>query len=224
MKVLVIGIFWLVGSFTFAAESSLDLGVLDAFNISPIQVGGKLQPGRAKPIKLSDQYKGKWVILDVSATWCPYCKLDQLFFNAQKNTLNEYSVNKKLWDADVVQVHLNVENKDKGPRQQTKDVIRKFLDPKSIAQDKNLKGLDRKNIDTLLLNNMDREAIKVAKTKSGQFIFKDFGGYPYQMVFNPEGKLVFQGNFTSRIKADGDDWSMPYRRHYEMISKLMAGG
>lgn len=208
--------------FSLLASRALTLYSLDNLPTVPVQIGGQLSPENAKAIKLSDQYKGKWVILDVSATWCPYCKLDQLFFDAQKNTLNEYSVNQKLWDADVVQVHLNVEDKAKGPRQQTWGVIRKFLEPKSIARDKNLKSVDRKLIDTYLLAGMDREAVKIAKTHLGELIFKNFKGYPYQMVFDPKGRLVFQGNFTSKTKADGDDWSKPYRRHYEMLSKVMA--
>jgi thiol-disulfide isomerase/thioredoxin len=201
--------------------SNLNLSVLDQFQIYPIQVDDKLVAQSAKPIKLSELYKGKWVILDISATWCPYCKLDQIFFSAQRNTLNEYSVNKKLWSKDVVQVHMNIEYQAKGAREQTQDSIRKFLSPESLAQDKNLKGLNRSHMDSFLMSKMDREAIKTVTTKSGQLIFKDFQGYPYQMVFDPKGQLVFQGNFTSRLAADGDDWSKPYRRHYKMLSRLI---
>lgn len=226
MKVVVImmGLIW--SSLVFGAKSNpagdLSLSDLDTYTISPIQLDGKLQPTSADPLKLSNHYKGKWVILDVSATWCPYCKLDQIFFVSQKNTINEYTINKELWSQDVVQVHLNVESKAPGARQQTKESILKFLQPQSIAKDKNLKGLNRQNIDTLLLHDLDREGIKVAKAKNGQLLFKDFQGYPYQMVFNPKGKLVFQGNFTSKIEGDGDDWTKPYRRHYEMLTKLMT--
>ncbi len=210
-----------LNSWAMASGPSLDLSVFDTLDISPIQVQGKILPNNAKAIKLSEAYHGRWVILDVSATWCPYCKLDQMFFAAHKNTINEHTTEQKLWTKDVVHINLNIEMKDKGPRQQTKDVIRKFLNPKSIAEDKHLKGLNRDHMDTLLVNNMDLKTLKLMKDKNGQLILKDFGGYPYQMVFNPKGELVFQGNFTSKIPEDGDDWAKPYSRHYEKLTKMI---
>ena len=64
--------------------------------------------------------------------------------------------------------------------------------------------------------------LKTAKTASGDLLFKNIKGYPYQMVFNPKGDLVFQGNFTSKLPEDGNDWSKPYRRHYKSLTKIIS--
>ncbi len=208
-------------AFGQVAEPKMNIKTLDVFNLTPIQMNGEILPVDAPTIKLSEAYKGKWIILDLSATWCPYCKLDQYFFASHKNQVNDYTTNGTLWTADVVQVHLTIEYNKEGAFKQTKEIVRNFLTPRKIARDEYLKDLNRSNIDTVFVSTEDSEAFIQSKTKEGLSIFEGFIGFPYQLVFNPNGELVFQGQFTETTEEDGENWEWPYLRHYKMLTELI---
>lgn len=209
-------------SIKFSTPEESNLSMFNPFDISPIQVDGQMLAKDSEFVSLAEAYKGRWVIVDISATWCGFCKMDQVFFSAHKNQIVDWaSTSENLWDKDVVQVHLNIEYNKEGPYLQNQDILRRFLDPKWLQRDQSLNGVDRSNIDTYLVNVSHPHDFTKAKIESGNDLFKGFGGFPYQLVFNPDGKLVFEGNFTSVLDSDGDDWTAPYKRHYKMLTGLM---
>lgn len=217
---VIISLLFSLSSFAQNSVEGFDLTMFDSFNISPIQVNGELSPENSQQVKLSDLYSGRWVIVDLSATWCPYCKLDQYFFASHKNELSEHSTTTKLWESDVVQVHLIIEYQKEGGFQQTQDIARSFLSTQALSRDTTLQGLNRTYIDTLFVNTDDPKSFTRALDKNGRALFEGFSGFPYQLVFNPKGELVFRGQFTEA--NEGEDWSEPYKRHYQMLTNLIC--
>jgi len=197
------------------------LEFLDEFSITPVQVGGVLNDDPEAEVKLGSMYQGKWVILDISATWCGYCKIDQVYFSAHKNEPAEgYSTNDELWSEDVVQVHLNIEDNREGGRQQTFDLVRFSLTDIRIKHDKALSTTDRKNIDSHFINIDDKRDFLKALDSSGAPLLPGFTGYPYQIIINPKGDIIFSSGFT-KTESEDQDWWVPYVNHYTFITEQM---
>lgn len=207
----------------FKTEKTLSdyngLEFLDEFSITPVQINGVLNDDPSAKAKLSSMYKGKWIILDISATWYGYCKVDQIYFSAHKNKLDEnYSTQDKLWSQDIVQVHLNIEDNSDGGRKQTFDLVRFALTDIRVKHDQALSIADRTGIDSYFVNTKNSREFLKAVDASGSPLFPDFSGYPYQIVINPEGEIIFSNNFTA-TENEGDEWWAPYVNHYTYISE-----
>lgn len=207
-------------------SSKRSINIINDFNITPVEVNGTLNQDPKIRVDLSSFYKGKWLILDISASWCPYCKLDQFFFSALTNEpAKDYTGRENLWPKtgrEVVQAHLFVEFQKEGAYQQNFEVIQEFLSPASLLKDDVLKGLNRSGIDSFFVNIKNPQSFTKALDENGLPILPNFTGFPHQLVINPDGEIIFNGSFTSSKPEDEGNWFLAYRRHYEMIEKKIA--
>lgn len=188
---------------TSVSSTSLkDLNQLNSFSVKENEIN-------SYNIDLSDKYKGKWLILNISATWCPYCKIDMFYFLK----------NLKPYFNKVEQLHITSEST--GGRVQSAETTSEFLRVKALS-DPYTKDLNLKEIYFAHTKTSMKDASKFTDV-DGELIFKGFRGYPYQMIFNPKGKLIFRGHFTSALKSDDGNYYAPFDRHYSFISALLKG-
>ncbi len=191
--------------------------IIDENTVDSLEKIEELRIDENSEMPFLKKYEGKWVILDVSATWCGYCAADKEFFSYQRNELqiydlNGYKVVDDLWGDKVVQVHLTIESSN-----QTLEIIRKDLVKAAKKSNVSMKGVDTYFYETE--GGLSKFSNKFY-TSNNINIFEGARGYPYQLVFNPEGTLVFRGFFTSKLDGDENGYT-PYRRHYRKLDQMV---
>ncbi len=200
-----------------------DLNDLEALDLIPISVDGKVSSSIDEDFNIDfvSKYKGQWLIVDLAAVWCSYCSLDQLYFSRQRNTPGDYTVVKNPWGDKVKMVSIYFEIAGKGAYDQGYDSIREFFLPENLKAHDYFKDADLSGVDAYLVlwqAQWTRLSTSIY-TRRGDLFFPNMSGMPFQLIFNPEGKLVYSGNFTSA--KDGEEWDKPYERQYQMIDQMI---
>lgn len=190
-------------------KAPIQLSDLSDLNLSRVTLSKVSEPNQS----LSENYKGKWLVLNVSATWCWYCKTDLIFFN-------HYFANSE----NVVSVHMTYDLKREDRYAQSSENTQNFL--KNFQRtDERFSEIPSLDFTHFYHSPLERDAIKSLESKSGEVLFSTMGGYPYQLIFDPEGNLVFRGHFTNKLESDAeDDYYAPFNRHYSFIQSLVNDG
>jgi hypothetical protein len=189
--------------------AGIELNHIEALAGTPVHVSGERLAVSKEASADFSRYEGKWVIVDISATWCWFCKTGMAVF---ENFIDQSS-------ASAVQVHIMFDNNRTDKYAQNLEGTHRFLQMRH--RDDQIQGLSLDDIDLYHAVGESMDSLREIQTASGEPYFPGMRGTPYQLIFDPEGQLVFRGHFTNKLDSDGEDgWLAPFRRHYQFIFAL----
>lgn len=180
-----------------------------SLQLTPVKVGTSIGIQKAGSISLADQYQGQWVVLNIIATWCGYSMQEMVYFENQ-------IVKSGLTNVKEVNITIDADAQKNPKRNQSDQITLDFIN--TVLSEKNLSF---KQTDFFHLKNSTFKTLQETVFKSGA-LFGAMSGYPFQIIFNPSGEIVFAGHFTHQLPSDNGDWSKAYERHFSYIKSLVV--